>query len=404
MLLSFEVIQINHAPHCLAMGLDITARKQAEAELQAGEARLRESEARFSAAFNSGPTVTAISRASDGKFVLANDAFLNWAGYTREEVLGHTANELGIWESKVERQRFWEDVRSTGSVRARECRLRNRHGRVCTMLASGVIVEFDGVDHLLGMMVDISPRKQMEAELQRTLEREKELSQLKGNFVSMVSHEFRTPLAIIQSSAELLREFFEKMQPAERDEQLASIAGNTRRMAGMMEEILVLSRLDAGKLEFRPSVLDLGSFCGRVVDEALSATNRRCPIDLSLGSGLPQARADERLLAHIFTNLLSNAVKYSEPGASVWFAVERDSAEAVCVIRDEGIGISEDDQQMLFTAFHRGGNVGSRAGTGLGLLLVKRCVEMHRGKVRIESKVGHGTTVTVRLPVFENNL
>jgi signal transduction histidine kinase len=93
-------------------------------------------------------------------------------------------------------------------------------------------------------------------------------------------------------------------------------------------------------------------------------------------------------------------VKYSEPGACVRFAIERDSAEALCVIRDEGIGISEDDQQMLFTAFHRGANVGSRAGTGLGLLLVKRCVELHHGKVRIESKVGHGTTVTVRLPVF----
>jgi signal transduction histidine kinase len=88
----------------------------------------------------------------------------------------------------------------------------------------------------------------------------------------------------------------------------------------------------------------------------------------------------------------------------VRFAVERDSAEAQFVIRDEGIGISADDQQMLFTAFHRGANVGSRAGTGLGLLLVKRCVELHRGKVRIESQVGQGTVVTVRLPVFEVNL
>ena len=268
------------------------------------------------------------------------------------------------------------------------------------MLGSGAIIVLNGEDHLLFMMVDITQRKQAEAELQRTLAREKELSQLKSNFVSMVSHEFRTPLAIIQSSAELLREFFEKMQPAERDEQLQSITGNTRRMAGMMEEILVLSRLDAGRLEFRPSALDLNIFCPRIVDEVLSATSRRCPIELSLARALPQAHADERLLAHILTNLLSNAVKYSEPGAGVRFAVERDSHEALCVIRDRGIGISEDDQRMLFTAFHRGANVGSRAGTGLGLLLVKRCVELHHGKMRIQSKVGYGTTVTVRLPVF----
>src|SRR5258708_4384738 len=250
------------------------------------------------------------------------------------------------------------------------------------------------------MALDITQRKQAEVEMLKALGREKELSQLKSNFVSMVSHEFRTPLAIIQSSAELLREFFPRMRPAERDEQLASITGNTSRMAGMMEEILVLSRLDAGKLDFQPSVLDLGSFCRRVVDEVLSATSRRCTIELSLGLPLPQANADERLLAHIFTNLLSNAVKYSEPGACVRFAVERAGSLVVCVVRDHGIGISDDDQQQLFSAFHRGSNVGTRPATRLLLLLVKRCVELHGGQVRLESKVGEGTTVSVRLPVF----
>jgi signal transduction histidine kinase len=140
------------------------------------------------------------------------------------------------------------------------------------------------------------------------------------------------------------------------------------------------------------------------VDEVLSATNRRCSIELSLASALSQAHADERLLQPILTNLLSNAVKYSEPGACVRFAVERNSAEVVCIIRDEGIGIPEEDQKMLFSAFHRGANVGSRPGTGLGLLLVKRCVELHYGKVWIQSEIGRGTTVTVRLPVFQNNL
>jgi len=238
----------------------------------------------------------------------------------------------------------------------------------------------------------------------KALGREKELSQLKSNFVSMVSHQFRTPLAIIQSSAELLREFMSKMNPVERDEQLDSIAGNTRRMAGMMEEILVLSRLDAGRLDFRPNALDLSKFCRRVVNEVRSATNYECSIELLLAGSLTEARADERLLEHIFTNLLSNAVKYSEPGTSVHFEVKRDSTDALCVIRDKGVGISEDDQKMLFTAFHRGANVENRPGTGLGLLLAKRCIELHHGKVQIESKIGDGTTVTVRLPVFENEL
>jgi signal transduction histidine kinase len=248
--------------------------------------------------------------------------------------------------------------------------------------------------------VDISQRKEAEAELHRMLAREKELSQLKSNFVSMVSHEFRTPLGIIQSSAELLRDFYRKMPPAERNEQLESITRNTCRMAEMMEEILILSRLEAGKLEFQPVVLDLNGFCRRMMDEVLSATNRRCCIELSPASVPLEARVDERLLGHIFTNLLSNAVKYSEPGATVSFAVERDGAEAVCLFRDQGIGIALEDQQHLFKAFHRGANVGTRPGTGLGLLMVKRCVELHRGRVELVSKLGEGTTVTVRLPVF----
>jgi PAS domain S-box-containing protein len=403
MLLSSEVIQLNRVPHMLSLALDITERKQSEAELRASEARLRESEARFSAAFEASPVFISMMRMSDEKYVLANEAFVNWLGCTRAEVLGQSSAELGIWADLADRRLMWEYLRGLGSIRQRECRWRNRRGQVFTILLSAETIKVNDVAHVLSMALDITQRKQAEVEMLKALGREKELSQLKGNFVSMVSHEFRTPLAVIQSSAELLREFFQKMQPAERDEQLESIIGNTRRMAGMMEEILVLSRLDAGQLDFRPLVLDLDTFCRRVVDEVLSATSRRCSIELSLASALPQAHADERLLGHILTNLLSNAVKYSEPGGCVRFAVEREGTEALCVIRDEGIGISEDDQQMLFTAFHRGANVRSRAGTGLGLLLVKRCVELHHGKVRIESKVGHGTTVTVRLPVFETN-
>ena len=127
-------------------------------------------------------------------------------------------DNLGIWENPTRRDRFRDDVLHAGSVREWECRSRNRRGKVSTMLASGVIIEINGVDHLPTMVVDISQRKEAEAELHRTLAREKELSQLKSNFVSMVSHEFRTPLGIIQSSAELLRDFYQKMSPSERDE------------------------------------------------------------------------------------------------------------------------------------------------------------------------------------------
>ncbi|HXJ44587.1 MAG TPA: PAS domain S-box protein, partial [Bryobacteraceae bacterium] len=137
MLVSSKVIQINHVPHVLAMGLDITGRKKAEAELMASEARLRESEARFSVAFQASPVFISMLRMSDERYVLANDALLNWLGYAREEVLGRTSAELGMWDHPAEREAVWRDMRTTGSIRQRECRWRNRRGESSTVLLSG---------------------------------------------------------------------------------------------------------------------------------------------------------------------------------------------------------------------------------------------------------------------------
>lgn len=393
MLISLELIHLNNVPHMIGMALDITERKKAEAEL-------RESEQRFSAAFQASPAFIGIMRASDQKYVLANDAYLNWIGYPLDEVVGRSCVELGLWEDMADRDAVLKELQTNGYIRQRECQWLNRKRERFTILLSAETIKLKDTPHMLSMALDITQRKRAEEELMKTLEREKELSQLKSNFVSMVSHEFRTPLGIIQSSAELLREFHPRMQGGEREEQLDSITRNTRKMARMMEDILVLSRLEAGKLEFQPASLDFKAFCARVVDEVSSATNDRCVIELSLKSIPPEARADERLLSHILPNLLSNAVKYSEPGATVSLTVERNGGEAVCIVTDKGIGISEEDQQQLFKAFHRGGNVGTRPGTGLGLLLVKSCAELHGGKVRVKSRLGRGTTVTVTLPIF----
>ena len=370
-------------------------------ERKRAQTALAESEARFSAAFQASPIMIAVARMSDERFVLANDAFLNWAGYTRDAILGRKSTEFRVWERPEDRETFWEELRRSGSLRERECRWRSYRGDLFTVLLSAETITLDNEPHVLSLAVDISQRKHAEIETLRALSREKELSQLKGNFVSMVSHEFRTPLGIIQSSAELLRDFLPRMEPAQREEQLESITRNTRRMAGMMEQILVLSRLDAGKLGFKPSRIDLGAFCRRIVDEVLSATNYQCSIALTLESILPQANADERLLGHILHNLLSNAVKYSEASGMVCFTVARQADDAQFVVSDQGIGISDEDQQRLFTAFHRGANVGNRSGTGLGLLLVKRCVDLHGGKVHVASRLGNGTTVTVDIPAFE---
>lgn len=147
------------------------------------------------------------------------------------------------------------------------------------------------------------------------------------------------------------------------------------------------------------SSLQLRTFLGRLVDEVLSATNQRCPIELLLGEMPDEIQADERLLQHIFMNLLTNAVKYSNPGRAVRFEVACAGAEMVCAVCDQGIGIPEADREWLFSPFHRGRNVDDRPGTGLGLVIVKRCVDLHRGRIRLESNPGEGTVVTVTLPI-----
>jgi signal transduction histidine kinase len=261
-------------------------------------------------------------------------------------------------------------------------------------------IEWGGRQIIQAVLHDISGRKQVETELLRALAREKELGQLKSNFVSMISHEFRTPLGIILSSAELLEGYFDQLEAHERREQLESIQKQSHRMAALMEEALLLGQFEAGKLEFKPVPLELRLCCRRLVDEVLSATDRQCPIRL-VDHPLPgPAHADERLLRHIFHNLLTNAVKYSAPGTPVEFQVALRDTHAVFVIRDAGIGIPDADREWLFEAFHRGRNVGDRPGTGLGLTIVKRCVALHGGTIKIESRLGEGTTVTVALPVF----
>ena len=153
-------------------------------------------------------------------------------------------------------------------------------------------------------------------------------------------------------------------------------------------------------MTFKPAAFDLRAFCQRVCDEIESATGKRCPIPLQVEAGLQDAFGDESVLRHTFTNLLSNAVKYSPPDQPVDFVVRREGDDAVCSVVDHGCGIPEADQKRLFQAFHRGSNVRQIPGTGLGLLIVQRCVALHDGTIHFESVEGQGTTFTVRLPLF----
>lgn len=237
-------------------------------------------------------------------------------------------------------------------------------------------------------------------ELAKALEAERDLGQLKSRFVSMVSHEFRTPLGVTMSAVELLQHYEDKLPADQKAELLDDIRSATTSMAGLMEQVLLLGRVEAGKLGFRAQPVDLPTLAAKWIEEVTAVTRDKCPVVCRFGQDLEGAQADEALLRHIFGNLLSNAIKYSPAGAEVVLSVHREEGEAVFSVRDSGIGIPEKDRPHLYEAFHRCENVGQIQGTGLGLVIVKRCVEQHSGRIDFESETGRGTTFTVRLPVF----
>lgn len=239
------------------------------------------------------------------------------------------------------------------------------------------------------------------ADLRAALEQARELGVLKDRFVAMVSHEFRTPLGIIMSAVELLRHYADRLPADQRRDLFEDIFQSTLQMSGIMEQVLILGRVEAGRTGCRPVRLDLKTLCGRIVDECLSASHGKCRIRFDPTGDLVEANSDEALLRHILTNLLGNAAKYSPPGSEIELEVRRSDSKAVFVVRDHGIGIPADDLPRLFQAFQRGSNTTDFPGTGLGLVIVKRCVELHGGSIAVESEVEVGTTFTVCLPLFE---
>jgi PAS domain S-box-containing protein len=251
----------------------------------------------------------------------------------------------------------------------------------------------------VGVQRDITARKQAEEEMLRALEKERELSTLKSRFVSLTSHEFRTPLTTILSSAEMLEYYGAIWAEERKGEHLRRIQAGVRYMTSLLDDILIIGKADAGKLEFMPHLLDLLKYCRDLVEELELADKGKHTLAFDCPDEAIEARVDETLLRHILTNLLSNALKYSPPGSTVQFELMRRNDQVVFRIQDQGIGIPPEDLGHLFETFHRATNAHNIAGTGLGMAIVKRSVDLHSGTIEVASEIGSGTTVTVVLPL-----
>lgn len=243
-------------------------------------------------------------------------------------------------------------------------------------------------------------RHQAEEKMRQALAKEKEISELKSRFIAIASHEFRTPLATIGSSTDLLQRYCRNSMDEKKSKHFQQIKNSIERMTQLLDDVLVIGKADADKLEFQPLPLDLVNFCSNLVDELQLNAGKLYTIAFTTQGEFTNACMAENLLRQILTNLLSNAIKYSPNGGTVFFELSCHDRVVTFRIQDKGIGISLEDQKQLFEPFYRAANVEKIKGTGLGLSIVKKCVDLHRGEIVVDSQVGLGTTFTVTLPLI----
>ncbi len=232
----------------------------------------------------------------------------------------------------------------------------------------------------------------------RALERERELGEMKTRFVSIASHEFRTPLSTILSSAELLKRYTEAEQQDRRERHIERIKKSVIHLTDILNDFLSLGRMDEGRLKPSPKSIDLASEINDFVDYITPTFKPSQKIKLSLKLENPTFTIDGRFLRNILNNLTSNASKYSDVGAVIDLFVQAKDKVLTIRVQDQGIGIPKEEQAQMFDRFFRAKNADTIQGTGLGLHIVSRYLQLLNGSIEFESVEGVGTTFTVLIP------
>ncbi|MDB5848671.1 MAG: hypothetical protein JWP29_2423 [Rhodoferax sp.] len=282
-------------------------------------------------------------------------------------------------------------------------RIITRAGQVRWLDLSAVKIEWEKADATLLFVVDATARVEAEQAQRITLQKQVELNETKSRFISMTSHEFRTPLAIIHGSVELLRHYEDRLPADKKRLAWTKIEDAVDRMTRMLEHVQAIGHAQAEPLECKPVPVDLADFCAVLLDELRSVMGVHCDRvtwQVELPPGGRHYLLDEALIRKIVGNLLSNAVKYSPDGGVLRFSAREAEGQLLFCVADQGIGIPEQDQASLFQSFYRASNVGPIVGTGLGLSIVKEAVACHKGRISVSSAVGQGSCFTVVLPLW----
>ena len=352
-----------------------------------------------------------------GRFLDVNKTLARMCGYQspQEMMAKITDIKSQMYVDPGRRAEFIRSIEERGCVLAFESQVYHADGHMIWISENARAVR-DAADNIIvyeGDVEEITERKRAEAEMRKALEKEKELNLLKSRFVSMISHEFRTPLTTIMAATEALEYYGHRWSEEKKNKYFGRIQVTIQHLTDLLNDVLIIGQSEANKLPYNPTGIDLDSFCKNLVEEIQLTADNKCQINLSVhgknivnilkfpGGNNSQLLPfnDERLLRHIFINLLSNAVKYSPKGGKIEFKIFYQKAQVVFTVKDEGIGIPLEDQKHLFESFHRAKNVGTIPGTGLGLAIVKRSVDRLGGTITVHSKVGKGTIFTVAIPL-----
>ncbi|MCC6612578.1 MAG: PAS domain S-box protein [Anaerolineae bacterium] len=394
----------------VGIGRDITERKRSEEAIRTlneelerrvaeRTSQLSRTKERVEAILNSSTDVIIFCR-TNGTIDRANPVFVEVFGYEGEEALFQPLTKLVSQEHVPVIEQAFKAVLDKLESQRLEITVRRRDGVAfdADVTLSPVVSQIARLLGVVCIIRDISDRKRMESELRAALEAERELNALKSRFVSMISHDIRTPLSVIGSSADILRKYSERLDTDQRERHLIKIRSQVERMVDLLNDVLTISRADAGAIPLNRAPLDLDRYCCDLMEEFQSNPDISHTL-LYESPGEPVIMiADEKLLYQAITNLITNAIKYSPENSTIRLQLTAEPDRVVLRVSDQGIGIPEEDQPYLFETFHRAANVGTIEGSGLGLAIVKRSIEAHGGTVTCESELGIGTTFTITIP------
>ena len=268
----------------------------------------------------------------------------------------------------------------------------------CDQLRYWQIEEQEILNDLSVQLAIAIQQAQLLNQTQAALGKEQELNALKSQIVATVSHEYRTPLTSILTAASTLKQHSSILAESQQQKLLQIIESKARHMARLVDDMLVFHQSDLSQIKFKPLPLDLLHFCADLIEEQRQILSNNYELIFRITGNSSGFWGDAKLLRQIILNLMSNAIKYSPHGGEIQFHLMGKDSHVSFSIQDEGIGIPPTDQKNLFQSFSRGSNVGTIAGTGLGLMIAKACVELHQGEISLSSQVNQGTKVTVSLP------